>query len=100
DETSDVEGEPGNAEDDAFEPVPRSVLRWRGPEKSDAISDPRNVTPKDVYVIPCSAPDVSALGDFPTDTPTDFAEEAFQRSRDKALLRLIDSTLTKDIDDF
>jgi CRISPR-associated endonuclease/helicase Cas3 len=100
DETSDVEGEATNAGDVASEAVARWALRWRGPEKSEPISQAKNVTPNDVYVIPCSAPDVSALGDFLSESPTDLAEEAFQRSRDKALLRLVPLTLTEDADEF
>ena len=45
------------------------------------------VRPNKVYVIPSSAPDAGSLGDFPFGL-TDHAEEAFQRSRDKAVLRL------------
>ena len=100
DDSGDVEGEAENADDDNLEAASRFVLRWRGAANSEEISDPRSVTPSDVYVIPCSASDVSALADFPSDTPTDFAEEAFQRSRDKALLRLTESGLSEDADDF
>ena len=57
------------------------------------------VRPNKVYVIPSSAPDAGSLGDFPFGL-TDHAEEAFQRSRDKAVLRLTESTLSKDADDF
>ena len=77
--------------EDEDEPADRFALCWQGPEKSTAISDPKEVRPNSVYVIPCSAPDVSSLGDFiGTCLPTT-REEAFQRSRDKALLRLPDS---------
>ena len=99
DDSGDVEGA-GAPDDDEIETATRTTLRWRGYEKSETISDPRDVTPNDLYLIPCDAPDVSALGDFPALPPTDDAEEAFVRSRDKAILRLTASKLSGDADDF
>lgn len=100
DETSDIEGEAGSSEDQELGIAGRVALRWRGPENSEPVFDPANVTPNDVYVIPCSAPDVGTLGDFPADVPVDYAEEAFQRSRDTALLRLLDASLDDSDDGF
>jgi len=88
DQSGDVEGEAFTPEDDKEDVAGRFALCWRGPEKSTSISEPKEIRPNQVYVIPCSAPDVSSLCDFIGETPSDYAEEAFQRSRDKALLRL------------
>jgi CRISPR-associated endonuclease/helicase Cas3 len=100
DETSDVEGETRQSEED--EPIARLALRWRGPERSGVVSAPADVTPDDVYVIPSSAPDVSRLGDFyPTASePADLAEKAFQRSRDRALMRVPEFDVAEEDDDF
>jgi CRISPR-associated endonuclease/helicase Cas3 len=94
--SGDVEGEAAAQEDDKKDSAGRFALYWSGPEKSKPISDPKDVKPNRVYVIPCSAPDVSSLCDFIGDTPCDYAEEAFQKSRDKALLRLPDLTIPED----
>jgi len=88
DDTADVEGgTPEEAEADDEETPTRFALRWRGPDKSKPISLPKEVTPNDVYVVPCTG-GIDGLGDFPPGPVADYAEEAFQRSRDKALLRL------------
>jgi CRISPR-associated endonuclease/helicase Cas3 len=97
DRSSDIESEAIDPEDE--EPVVRSALRWRGPEKSGLIENPDDVTPDDVFVIPCSAEGVDSLGDFPFGL-IDYAEEAFQKSRDKAVLRLTGLELDKDDADF
>jgi CRISPR-associated endonuclease/helicase Cas3 len=97
DQTSDVEGE-GNIPDDE-EPIRRSALRWRGPVRSNIATDADGIKPDDVYVIPCSADGAEALGDFPFGL-TDCAEEAFQRSRDQALLRLLNVKLSDEADEF
>ncbi len=103
DETADVEGgAPEEADDENAESQPRQALRWRGPaerdEKTKVVSVPKNVTPNDTYVIPCSAPGIDALGDFISTPPADYSGEAFQRSRDKALLRLPNLTIPEDAD--
>jgi CRISPR-associated endonuclease/helicase Cas3 len=87
DQSSDVEGEANTADEE--EPITRSALRWRGPEKSRVVAKPDEITPNDVYVVPSSAEGKESLGDFPFGL-IDYAQEAFQRSRDKALLRLPD----------
>lgn len=87
DDTSDVEGGEPESEADDEEAVARSALRWAGPEKSVTVTTPGEVKPNAVYVIPATAPDAASLGDFPYGL-TDYSQEAFQRSRDKALLRL------------
>jgi CRISPR-associated endonuclease/helicase Cas3 len=101
DQSGDVEGESAAPVDEFAEiAADRFALCWQGPEKSFITSDPANVTPDCVYVIPCSAPDVGWLCDFVGDIPADLAEEAFQRSRDRALLRLTRSTLSENADEF
>ncbi len=100
DQSGDVQGEaiePDNSSD--LEPTNRTALCWRGPTESNTITDPRDIRPNQVYVLPAS-PDVGSLADFPTDVPDDFAEEAFLKSRDKALLRLPDPGLDEDDDEF
>jgi CRISPR-associated endonuclease/helicase Cas3 len=97
DESSDVEGE--TSEPLEVERVTRSALRWNGPQESVVVYEPSQVTPEDLYVIPCSAQDTHQLGDFPYGL-TDDAEQGYQRSRDKALLRLTESKLIEDDQDF
>jgi CRISPR-associated endonuclease/helicase Cas3 len=101
DESSDVEGEPGNDADD-LEPGARTVLRWKGirAKETGVVRDPRAVRPGDTFVLPNCAPGVEFLGDFPTLPPSDRGDEAFQRSRDKAILRLRDLDLSADDEEF
>ncbi|QYU65998.1 type I-U CRISPR-associated helicase/endonuclease Cas3 [Leptolyngbya sp. 15MV] len=102
--TGDVEGEriEDKAEDTQAESVPaaRRALRWRGPgsRETAVIDAPGAVTPNDTYVVPITNDDqrkaAALLGDFPTEpdgTPklTDAGDEAFQKSRDKAILRIV-----------
>jgi CRISPR-associated endonuclease/helicase Cas3 len=98
DQSGDVEGEATAPEDEGETATGRFALCWQGPEKSGPITDPRDVQPNRLYVIPCSAPDVAALCDFIGEKPADYAEEAFQRSRDKALLRLLNPDIPEEID--
>lgn len=101
DQTSDVEGEVVEVDEkEKLEPAARFAVCWRGPEKSESITDPKDVHPNQVYVIPCSSPGANSLGDFITDPPADYAEEAFQKSRDKALLRLKGLVLDEDDEEF
>jgi CRISPR-associated endonuclease/helicase Cas3 len=91
-QTGDVEGETDTTDtDEAEEPINRHALLWRGPdpEKSGILKNPDAITPNSVYVLPCTTEDAQSLGDFPFGL-TDDAEEAYQHSRDKALLRLRD----------
>lgn len=97
DQSGDVEGEADTREDK--ERVRRSALRWRGPEKSHIINEADEISPNDVYVIACSAEGAESLGDFPFGL-IDYAEEAFQRSRDKAILRLPDLELDEEDEEF
>jgi CRISPR-associated endonuclease/helicase Cas3 len=87
-DSADVEGEAD--ETPADPPTPRPALRWTGPRDSGLVSADNRVRPGDTLVVPVS-PDARGLGDFPgpaDEPPTDVAEGAFLRSRDKAILRL------------
>jgi CRISPR-associated endonuclease/helicase Cas3 len=97
DQTGDVEGEAIDAGE--TETVTRAALCWRGPEKSQIVEHPSEVAPDDVYIIPCAAEGAESLGDFPFGL-TDYAEEAFQRSRDKGVLRLPGLELDENSADF
>lgn len=101
DDTADVEGEtPDEPDERADEPRERRALRWRGPEegedKTKVVSEAKEVTPTDAYVIPCDAPDASRLGDFPPGAIEDYAQQAFQTSRDRAALRLLALVIPED----
>jgi CRISPR-associated endonuclease/helicase Cas3 len=95
DETADVEGG-GPATEDEAEPRTsgRLALCWRGAAKSYLVTDAKQVKPNETYVVlipPLSEESERAslrqLADFDP-ALRDYGEEAFQRSRDKALLRL------------
>src|SRR5205814_2179956 len=94
DETADVEGgAPEESEYDLEETQPRPALRWRGPDKSERITAPKDVTPNDTYVVRVP-PESDArtrralrqLADVDEEL-RDYGDQAFQRSRDKAVLR-------------
>jgi CRISPR-associated endonuclease/helicase Cas3 len=96
DTSSDLEGEAIASEDDREVVADRRALCWRGPEKSLVISASHEIIPNGVYVIRCSAPGISSLCDFIGETPSDYGQEAFQHSRDKAVLRLPDLIIPED----
>lgn len=104
DTTSDVEGE-RPADEEVNEKRARIALLWRGPNKqkqremSYVIHQPDAVLASGVYIVPTSAEGTANLGDFPYGL-VDYAEEAFQRSRDKAVLRLTGLSLDENDDDF
>ena len=104
DPTSDLEGGPPEEAED-LEPQGRYALCWKGDDADETavVTDPDDVRPNRTYVVECGADDVKFLGDFVidevTDAPADYAEEAFQRSRDKAILRLPDFKFSKDTDE-
>jgi CRISPR-associated endonuclease/helicase Cas3 len=101
DESGDVEGEPAEQPEQDV-PLSRRALRWRGPAEPDTgpLADAGGVRPNDTYVIPTTETGLDALGDFPTPVPADYGDEAFQRSRDRAILRLPDLDLDPDDEDF
>jgi CRISPR-associated endonuclease/helicase Cas3 len=104
DVSGDVEGQPAASDDELPEAESRTALRWQGPEDNGPVRNPGEVRAGSVYVLPNDAPDLSDLGDFPycdsSGVPTDLGDEAFLRSRDKAILRLTGSKLSEDEDDF
>lgn len=97
DATGDVEGE--GTDEEEQEPVVRTALRWQGPEASRPVASRDRITPNVVYVVPCTADSAETLGDFPYGL-IDYAEQAYQRSRDRAVLRLQNSTLSDEEDGF
>ena len=99
DESADVEGGPVEPEEAAEESTPRTALRWAGPDRSEPVTGKDDLRADGMYVVPCSADAAEQLGDFPFGL-TDYAEPAFLRSRDKAVLRLRDAVIDPDADDF
>ncbi|MFO0936994.1 MAG: type I-U CRISPR-associated helicase/endonuclease Cas3 [Gemmataceae bacterium] len=95
---SDLEGETRFDEAEPEEIV-RRALAWEGPDKSLVIQKSADVISRPVYIIPTLNEAAAELGDFPFGL-TDDAELAFQRSHDQALLRLPNSTLTIDDEEF
>ncbi len=95
DQSGDVEGE--TVEADGEKTGDRSALRWCGSEKSTVVKKANEVTSDNVYVIPCSADGAGSLGDFPFGLIS-CAEEAYQQSRDRAILRLPDLDIPEDAD--
>jgi CRISPR-associated endonuclease/helicase Cas3 len=101
DDTADVEGdataEPDERGEDDRERQARQALRWRGPEegeeKTKIVSAPADVTPNGTYVVPIppagDARERDAIGRLADLLAglTDYGDEAFRRSRDKAVLR-------------
>ncbi len=93
DDSSDIEGEIANG-DDVPESRERKALKWCGPT-SETITDPHDVRPGDTYVVSTSQRDLESLCDFRRDDGgqpiiDDCGDMAFQRSRDRAILRLPD----------
>ncbi len=97
----DVEGSEPPEAAEPEEAGPRVALCWMGAESDDTapVSAPSAVRPTRTYVVPCSADEVGSLGDFITTPPADYAEEAFQRSRDKIVLRLSGLVLSEELSD-
>ncbi|MEW6166868.1 MAG: type I-U CRISPR-associated helicase/endonuclease Cas3 [Pseudomonadota bacterium] len=94
--SSDVEGEhTENEESSQYATAPRLVIRWRGRrnEESRLITDPADLRPGDVLVLPANTEGWKDLGDFPAASPdaaavTDWGDRAYRTQRAKALLRL------------
>ncbi len=102
DESADVEGErvePEKDEKEREEYPHRAALRWIGPDRSEPVSGKADLWKDGMYVVPCRADAADQLGDFPFGL-TDYAEPAFLRSRDKAVLRLPDAAIDPDAEDF
>ena len=74
---------------------PRAVLRWRGPEDSEVITDPAQVRPGDLLVIPASLGGSEVLGHVPPGAALDQGDRAHSLARAKAVLRLTAETLAE-----
>ncbi len=109
DESADVEGERIEEEkEEAEESPPRVALCWAGPDKSKPVSgdtDP-DLWADGMYVVPIPPVDqpeelaaIRQLADLP-DVLDDYGDEAFQKSRDKALLRLTVPDVSEEDDEF
>jgi CRISPR-associated endonuclease/helicase Cas3 len=102
DQSSDVEGERENDTEEG-KWTSRIALRWKGAQAKETgvVGDlRREVQPGETFVIRASAHGADSLGDFPTFPPVDHGDEAFQRSRDKAILRLTDLDLSAEDEEF
>lgn len=94
--SSDVEGEQAaDGELDQGAGSPRRALRWhgRGEKESRLITEPADLRPGDILVLPANADGWKELGDFPAVSPdtvtvTDWGDRAYRIQRAKALLRL------------
>jgi CRISPR-associated endonuclease/helicase Cas3 len=93
---SDVEGAAGEPqEDEAYKnrhPGTRRVIRWRGRDEAEIITEPQAVRSGDVIIIPAKEKGWESLGDLPrsTDAPPvlDWGDRAYAAVRAKAMLRL------------
>lgn len=70
----------------------RNVVRWRGREDSEVVSDPNEIRPGDVVVIPAEHGGWNILGDLPPGPDgqpvSDWGDRAHRLARAKAVLRL------------
>jgi CRISPR-associated endonuclease/helicase Cas3 len=97
DDSGDVEGQAISGEEEQEVSLDsRRVLRWWGPDndRTCVVTDPRDVRPGDTLVVPVWAGGSDVFGHIPAPEDTsrspryDLGDEAFQRSRDVALLRI------------
>ena len=93
DQSTDIEGEA--SQEDVSEQevsIQRRVIRWRGRNEAEVVSDPSRLRPGDVIVIPTTTGDWRALGDltFAADNQPvlDWGDRAFRMLRARAVLRL------------
>lgn len=94
DDSADTEGPTSGPRDDSQ--GTRRVVLWRGrelgPERTHATSDPRDIRPGDVAVIPATLVDSRYLGDIPLGVlgapVRDLGDRAQAVSRGRAFLRL------------
>lgn len=93
DQSTDIEGEsPAQDAPDQLR-TRRRVIRWRGRDDVAVISDPSDLRPGDVVVLPASAGGWRELGDLPVapldEQPVlDWGDRAFRVLRARALLRM------------
>jgi CRISPR-associated endonuclease/helicase Cas3 len=103
DESGDIEGEAGE-DTEGLEPAGQTALLWMGLRHKDTkpVTDLGKVQPGMTYVVNLNkASAIELLGDFPLSLPPDdVGDEAFQRSRDRAILRLPELELDRDDEEF
>lgn len=94
DDSTDVEGPSGadTATSAQSNGTPAKVMRWLGRDAAGTLTTAEDLRPGDVVVIPSGTGDPTTLGDFPDGAPEanalDRGDEAYLRSRAKAMLRL------------
>jgi CRISPR-associated endonuclease/helicase Cas3 len=100
DTSADIEGEVlRDPDSDRQNPVTRPVIRWPSRDKAQVTSDPDDIHPGDVIVIPAGqGADWRVLGDLarfqqggesePGTVVLDWGDRSFRASRARALLRL------------
>jgi len=76
----------------------RNVVRWRGRDDSEVVSEPNQIHPGDVVVIPAEHGGWDALGDLTTGPDggpvIDWGDRAHRWARAKAVLRLHQKVMT------
>lgn len=93
DQSTDIEGEsPPQQVPDQLR-TRRRVVRWRSRDDVTVISDPSELRPGDVVVLPARAGGWQELGDLPVAPPDgrpvlDWGDRAFRALRARALLRI------------
>lgn len=105
--SSDLEGDKSPDQEQPTSTV-RLLLRWKGPDQSELIDDPSAIHPGDTLIVridPSRNNSLQQLCDFPAGPDgeisiSDCGDEAFVRSRDRAICRLPDLKLAGDEEDF
>jgi CRISPR-associated endonuclease/helicase Cas3 len=90
DDSADIEGGPAPDQRQGATSG-RPVLCWAGPpaDTTGIVEQGSDIYPNRTYVVSITEPDVDCLGDFPPSARRlDYGDAAFQRSRDRAVLRL------------
>lgn len=95
DDSADVGGSL-DSDDIAETDTPRKIVRWRGREfsndKSRVVSEPKDIRPGEIVVIPASVGGWESLGDLvhrEGEVPVlDWGDRAYRQMRAKAVLRL------------
>jgi CRISPR-associated endonuclease/helicase Cas3 len=94
DDSADIEGAPEPRDTLQEETVtPRSVIRWLNRvEGGDIVSDPSEIKPGDIVIVPADASSPSGLADFAQDRSgcaiSDWGDRSFCQAQRRPLLRL------------
>jgi CRISPR-associated endonuclease/helicase Cas3 len=102
DDSGDVEGG-GDRTSKVPDRGGRQAVRWCGPrDKRTGPIDPNrpDIRPGDTFVLPADSEGIHLLGDFPevgehAGRPLDYGDAGFQRSRDRAILRLTPAVIAQ-----